>query len=231
MFEGFSPETSDFLWGISLNNDRTWFEAHRAEFERCLNQPFRALAADTLSRMAARWPEEDFQPHVARIYRDARRLYGRGPYKDRLWFTLQRGQRHPVGPMFWFEIDGTGYSCGMGFWEGSADLAAAFRASMDADPARFEALARSLPEDCRLWGDEYKRPKADRGPILNPWYNRKSVSVGWERLFGGLLYSPDLPEALTEDYSRLMPMYRYFWEVYDGLQAKTEGQRQLGLSE
>ena len=25
MFEGFSPETFDFLWGIRMNNNREWF--------------------------------------------------------------------------------------------------------------------------------------------------------------------------------------------------------------
>ena len=28
MFEGFSQETVDFMWGIRFNNERGWFEAH-----------------------------------------------------------------------------------------------------------------------------------------------------------------------------------------------------------
>ena len=28
MFEGFYPETIDFLWGIRMNNNRDWFTAH-----------------------------------------------------------------------------------------------------------------------------------------------------------------------------------------------------------
>ena len=31
MFEGFSPETVDFLWGIRLNNNREWFLAHKKD--------------------------------------------------------------------------------------------------------------------------------------------------------------------------------------------------------
>ena len=32
MFEGFSPETIDFLWGIRMNNNRDWFTAHKQDY-------------------------------------------------------------------------------------------------------------------------------------------------------------------------------------------------------
>ena len=30
MFEGFTPETIDFLWGIRMNNNRDWFLEHKS---------------------------------------------------------------------------------------------------------------------------------------------------------------------------------------------------------
>lgn len=233
MFEGFSPQTSDFLWSLALNNNRTWFLEHKEEFEAVLNRPFRALAAATHALMEARWPEQDFQLHIARIYRDARRAYGRGPYKDRLWFTIQRGERHAVGPMFWFELDGTSWSYGMGFWEDSAEQAEMFRRQIDADPARFERLIDGIAArgEFQLWGEAYKRPKGDRGEKLNPWYNRKHASVGYERAFGGELYGASLPELLADAYAGLMPMYRFYLEAYDALLESRAAQRGLALTE
>ena len=32
MFEGFSPETIDFLWGIRMNNNREWFQANKKTY-------------------------------------------------------------------------------------------------------------------------------------------------------------------------------------------------------
>ena len=32
MFQGFSQNAIDFLWGISLNNERGWFMAHKQDF-------------------------------------------------------------------------------------------------------------------------------------------------------------------------------------------------------
>ena len=115
MFEGFSQETADFLWELSFHNERPWFQAHREQFERCLNRPFRALAQDCWQRMSERFPERDFRMHVSRIYRDARRLFGRGPYKDHLWFTLFCG-RGDEDPCFWFELGAARWAYGLGFW-------------------------------------------------------------------------------------------------------------------
>lgn len=225
MFQGFSQQTGDFLWSLALNNDRTWFKANKQTFEDVLNQPFRALAADTLERMQALYPSQDFQSHVSRIYRDARRLFGRGPFKDHLWFTVHSGDRHAVGPMFWFEVDRVSWSYGMGIWDDSTDVPAAFRAAVDADPARFEALVRDIAGygPYKLWGPEYKRPKGDRGELLNPWYNRKHFSVGYEHGYGGPLFDETLPDVLVRDFQRLMPMYHFLKEVYNAVLIERAG--------
>ena len=66
-FAGFTPATSDFLWGLAFNNEREWFLAHKDEFERVLNTPFKALAADTFTLMHQRFPKRDIQLHIAYI--------------------------------------------------------------------------------------------------------------------------------------------------------------------
>ena len=225
MFQGFSQSTGDFLWGLSMNNDREWFNAHRDEYEAHLNQPFRALAGETLDILQARFPARDFQVHVARIWRDARRLFGRGPFKDHLWFSIQSGDRHARGPMFWFELDPTGWSYGAGNWEDAADITAAWRARIDAEPARFEAIARDIAArgPYTLWGEVYKRPKADRGEFLNPWYNRKHISVGREQPYGGAMYTPEFPDYLAARFAELMPFYQFLQEVWNDVLIERAG--------
>ena len=212
MFNGFSQATGDFLWGLSINNDREWFNAHRDEYEAHLNGPFRALALETLALLQQRFPGQDFQVHVARIWRDARRLFGRGPFKDHLWFSIQSGDRHARGPMFWFELDPTGWSYGVGNWEDAADVGAAWRALIDADPARFERMAKALARhrELRIAGPEYKRPKGDVGALLNPWYNRKSIGVSFDDNCEGVLFTPQLFGEILEGFRLLMPFYQYF---------------------
>lgn len=210
-----SQQALDFLWELSLHNERPWFQEHKEEFEAVLYGPFKELAAETERRMQARFPRASLQVHVSRIYRDARRLFGRGPYHDHLWFSLQRSDHQHQGPMFWFQLGLTGTEHGLGFWERTADQAAAFRRKIDGDPQRFERLILGIPdrEKSRLWGEEYKRPKGRHSELIDPWYNRKQASVGYENYFGEKLFSEELPELLTESFAGLMKLYQFFMEA------------------
>ena len=100
MFEGFTPAAGEFLLALKFNNERPWFLAHKDEFETLVNQPFKALALATADEMARREPALGLNLHVARIYRDARRLHGGGPYKEHLWFSLKDWDGLLRGPMF-----------------------------------------------------------------------------------------------------------------------------------
>ena len=216
MFEGFTPQTSDFMWELAFHNERPWFLEHKEQFEQLVNRPFKALAEDTAAQMALRFPRRCFKLHVSRIYRDARRLFGRGPYKDHLWFSLKSDEILLEGPMFWFEIGAADFSYGMGFYSATPAQMAAFRRKVDANPARFERLARAVMKnpDFRITGEEYARPKGRRSARLDQWYNRKRLGIEVCRDFGGDALSGALPEILTDCYEKLMPMFDFFMEVY-----------------
>ena len=216
MFEGFSQKTSDFLWELSFNNERPWFLAHKEEFEEVLNRPFKELAKETYELMCLRFPELDCRLHVARIYRDARRLFGRGPYKDHLWFSIKKTTALLEGPTFWFEIGAADYSYGMGFYSATAEQMERFRRLVDANPAAFERLAGEIAQhkEFRLFGEEYKRPKGHYEGIIGQWYNRKQLGLECCRDFGGDVLSPELPEILVDGFEKLMPMYEFFLKFY-----------------
>ena len=215
MFNGFSPQTSNFLWELAFNNERPWFLEHREEFEQVLNTPFKALAADTAELMARRFPRRSFRLHVSRIYRDARRLFGRGPYKDHMWFSLKDNDILLDGPCFWFEVGAADYSYGLGFYSATAAQMAAFRRKVDANPARFERLAKSVAKSgFSVTGEEYARSKGSRSEIIDRWYNRKRLGMELSRDFGGDILSPNLPELLADNFGKLLPMYDFFMEIY-----------------
>ena len=216
MFEGFSPETGEFLWELSFHNERPWFQAHREQYERSLLRPFHALAQDCWRLMSERFPDRQFGLHVSRIYRDARRLFGRGPYNDHLWFTVYASDGDE-GPCFWFELNAARYLYGLGVWSTRPAMMEHFRRAIDANPARFERLARQaerLP-GVHIRGEEYKRPKGDRGEYLNRWYNRKYVTAEFSGDFGEELFSPALPQRLCDTFARLMPLHDFIMEAYE----------------
>lgn len=216
MFTGFTPKTSDFFWELKFNNERPWFLEHKEEFEQCINIPFKALAKQTHELMCERFPGMDCRLHVSRIYRDARRLFGRGPYKDHLWFSIKSSDALLEGPMFWFEIGAADYSYGMGFYSASPAQMAQFRKNVDANPARFERLIKKIESNPRftLTGEKYARPKGEHTPRIANWYNRKRLGIECSFDFGGDVLSEELPNILVDCFAQLMPMYEYFLEFY-----------------
>lgn len=215
LFEGFSNETIQFLWGVRLNNHRDWFLAHKPDYLRVLYEPMKELAAEVQQQLLARNPSLQLNTHVTRIYRDARRVKYGGLYKDHLWFTL----RPPVDtwttyPCFYFETSPECYEFGMGYWQCTPKLMEQFRRRILRDPKPLERLARRLNRQNRfkLVGETYKRPKGEVSPLLDPWFNRKHISLIAERE-----YHPDSPyftsalvDELLDGFTWLLPYYHYF---------------------
>ena len=215
MFTGFSQETSEFLWGLKFNNERPWFLAHKQEYEQFLLKPFKELAYDTAEIIQGKHPELGLNLHIARIYRDARRLHGRGPYKDHLWFSLKNWQGLLAGPTFWFEIGAADHSRGMGFYSSTPAQMDVYRTAIDANPAKLERLVEQFNTQDKFVfnGETYKRVKKDMGPLLNSWYNCKHFSLEYTDNFGPQLFDPKLPEIIAADIDFLMPYYEYLMSI------------------
>ena len=213
MFQGFSGATVDFMWGIRFNNEKGWFEAHKEEYLTTFQRPMKALADEVYVAFTDRHPDLGLIRKVTRIYRDARRLHGRGPYKDHLWLSLTRPHEEGCAePVFWFELGPEGYSYGMGYYAAKPATMARFRARLDRDPKPFEKLARTLERQDVFTLEHacYKKPKGDLGKLLSPWYNSKNLSLICQRPHDERLFSPDLVQILAEGYDFLAPYYAYF---------------------
>jgi len=211
-FQGFSQGTVDFLWGIRLNNERGWFLAHKEEFLALVDAPLRALAAQVSGGMTDAFPKLGLESKVSRIYRDARRLHGRGPYKDHLWFSLRRpSENEGTVPGFYFEIAPEYYSYGMGCYDPTPLTMAKLRARIDRDPKPLERLVRAVEKrgEFQLYGEPYKRPKGDPGPLLYPWYNNRQVGLSCDRNCEGIFFTPELADQVLDGLKSLVPLYRY----------------------
>lgn len=215
MFLGFTPESVEFLWNIRFNNERSWFEAHKQQYIDLIQKPLRELGIQVQQEVARRHPKRQFNLHISRIYRDARRLHGRGPYKDHMWIVLYLPSQDTNGsnaPAFYFEIAPEYYSIGMGFYSATPLTMAKLRARIDRDPEPMKKLARCLNRQKTyvLEGEQYRRPKGEKGALLNPWYNRKSIAISWDRACEGSLYESDLVREIADGVDFLMPFFDYF---------------------
>ena len=214
MFQGFSQEAVDFLWGIRFNNERGWFEAHKEEYLTLVAGPMRELGEQVHAAVEEEFPKLGLNLHVSRIYRDARRLHGRGPYKDHLWFTLRRPKEEWVSqPAFYFELAPEYYSMGMGWYDATPLTMAKLRARIDRDPAAMEKLMRKLnrQKELVLETEDYKRPRAPApSKLLEPWYRARSFTICHNDKLTDELFSRDIVERLRQDFTFLLPYYDYF---------------------
>lgn len=216
MFEGFTKETSDFLWDLTFNNERPWFLEHKAQFERCLKKPLDELAGETQAIMDDKFSKYSWDAHISRIYRDARRLFGRGPYKEKMWFSIRPFEAGSEAPCLYFEIGAAGYRYGMGYHGAKSSDMEAFRKAVDANPAQFERISKKMLKLNKYFikGEEYKRLKGDKGEVINKFYNRKWISLEYSQDYGGDILKPEFPQILTDGFSQLMPFYEFVLKAY-----------------
>ncbi len=214
MFQGFTQQSVDFLWDIRFFNDRDWFEEHKSIYLEQLARPMKELAWEVYDRFCQDQPDLDLEPHVARIYRDARRTHGKGPYKDHLWFSFRQRREDRLEsdqPVFWFELGPESWTTGLGYYQASPDTMLRHRARIDRDSRPLRKLAKALAAQDRfsLEGTDYARPKGDPGPLLRDWYNKKTFAL-WHEEEHGVDLTPDLVEVLAAGFRFLAPYHRYF---------------------
>ena len=212
-FEGYTQETLDFLWGIRFNNDRGWFMAHKEDYQAHLLRPTRELGEQVYEALHEKYPKEPFMLKMSRIYRDARRLHGQGPYKDHLWFCIRTGDEDWTGrPTFYFEIAPDYYSYGMGFWAPKASLMESYRKGIDENPEALAKLVRRFNRQTHfvLAGPEYARSRGEVSELLRPWYQKKSVNLQHELPPDERIFSPELAQDMIRGFEELMPFYKYF---------------------
>ena len=214
MFTGFTDETVDFMWGIRFNNERSWFEAHKEIYLEHFYRPMVELADEIYAFLREQRPDYGLVRKVTRIYRDARRLHGRGPYKDHLWFSVEQpSEQWTAHPVFWFELMPEGWTCGMGYYMPRPVTMAKLRARIDRDPGTMEKMMRALSrqETFVLETEDYRRPKsAAPSPLLEPWYRAKSFSITHSDKLTDALFSREIVDWLKEQLPFLLPWYDYF---------------------
>ena len=210
MFEGFSPETVDFLWGIRMNNNREWFLEHKKQYVDTLYEPMKALG------------KELFQPYldkpgellkVSRIYRDAR-LHHPLPNKVSLWICIRLDVAWwAENPCLYFEITPDGISYGFFIWQPRVATMNDFRQAISAKPDEFLELIRSTEEAVGMpvSAECYKRPKPTEDPRLERFFAWKGkIGCVREEPFGEDVFTPELASRVSDFFAKLMPLYDFF---------------------
>lgn len=145
-FTGFPPATFAFLKGLAANNDRVWFTANKATYEKSVLAPFHLLLADVVAGLAEKRISLAGDPKKAifRIYRDVRFSKEKLPYKTHAGAVLTRDGIKGAAGILYIHIDPEGCWLAAGFHAPEPEQLGAIREAIYIDPPRFETVREDL---------------------------------------------------------------------------------------
>jgi uncharacterized protein (TIGR02453 family) len=165
-FEGFSPAALRFLRDLAKHNDRDWFAPRKELFERELQAPLRALAADAtaaLRKAGSRIAADPTRP-TFRIYRDVRFSADKRPYKTNVGTYLPPGGRRDAQGGLYVHIEpGECFVC-VAYHQLDKDELRRWRDAIAKDTPRFSAMLRALERNgVELSDDHHALKRVPRG--------------------------------------------------------------------
>jgi uncharacterized protein (TIGR02453 family) len=218
-FEGFSPAAIQFLVDLAANNERSWFQARKAEFERLLKGPLEALCVALGETFVRRGIPLSADPARSpfRIYRDVRFSKDKSPYKTHVSASFPWAGGGDGGAGGYFHLQPGEIYVGGGKWHPEPVWLAAWRTAVATDPARIHGaidepafLAMLGPVD----GDRLKRTPTGY-PADHPdaaLLTLKDVTFG-RRLSDADAISPTLPETIADTFEVATPVMRLLAEL------------------
>ncbi len=217
-FNGFSPKTLRFLRGLKANNNKNWFEAHRADYEQYVLGPLRDLVTDLGDCMLDIDPRFEITPAVnktiSRIYRDTRFSRDKSPFRSTVWIAFKNQKKDWTTQVcgYFFELSVNAYRYGMGFYDAAPAIMSRFREQIDENPKEFlKAISFfSKQQDFVLEGEKYKKILDKSKPeMIHDWYQRKNMYLVCNRRIDDKLFSSDLVDDLKYGFGLIAPFYHY----------------------
>jgi uncharacterized protein (TIGR02453 family) len=219
-FNGFPPATFAFLKGLAANNDRVWFTANKATYEKSVLAPFQMLLADAISALAEKGIPLAGDPKKAifRIYRDVRFSKEKRPYKTHAGAVLTRDGMRGASGILYFHIDPEGCFLAAGFHAPEPEQLGAIREAIYVDPPRFQAIrgdlakvgltldmGESLSRMPRDYQDAADWPVAD-ALRLKRFVVRRPLTPE-------TVASPDVTQAAVSFAADVEPLLRFGWQA------------------
>ena len=220
----FSKASIGFLRALARNNNRTWFKAHEAEYERHVREPFLRLITDLQAPLAKISPHLRADPRktggsLFRIYRDTRFANDKTPYKPWAGARFFHERRREIeSPSFYLHIAPADCFAGGGIWHPEPATLKRIRDFLVDNPAAWKRATqcKSFREHFEFFGESLSRPPRgyDAGHPLIEDLKRRNFAAG-EPLTEALVCSSALLPSVVATYKRLAPMIDYLCAALD----------------
>lgn len=146
--QSFAPMSFELLEELAENNNKDWYDAHKAEFEAKLRAPF----AEVLEAVTARLegsisPLTGSKKTMFRQNRDIRFSKDKSPYKTSVSGLLTpSGTKKEMNGVLYIHLDATGGFMATGFYQLATSKLGLIRERIVERPKRFSQMLGSLAE-------------------------------------------------------------------------------------
>jgi uncharacterized protein (TIGR02453 family) len=221
-FAGFPKETVTFLPDLAKNNRKTWFNAHRDEYERFIADPAKTFTEAMGERLTAFAPGIIAEPRVNgsifRIYRDTRFSKDKTPYKTHLGVFMWEGEGPKMEcPGFYFHLEPPSLLLGGGVHIFSKHLLDEYRRSVihpEHGPDLAEAV-QSVSKHLDIGGRHYKRTPRGYDPEhpLTEFLLHNGLTAWTEGQIPEELYSDALLDHCFGVFEQMVPLHNWLLKM------------------
>jgi uncharacterized protein (TIGR02453 family) len=158
-FKGFPREGLRFLKQLKKNNNRTWFNAHKSEYEEFVKLPMQSLIVALQPHVQAFAPEIDFNPKRAmfRIYRDTRFSKDKTPYKTHVAAVFHPRGHWQNSAGYYVHVEPGVIYVGGGIYMPDSDQLKKIRLAIDEDADEFLSIVATQKFKRLFYGIEGER--------------------------------------------------------------------------
>lgn len=151
------PQTLTFLKQLKKNNNKPWFDAHRAQYEaaRIDFQNFIQLVIDRLQQSDPSITGTMARDCLFRINRDIRFSNDKTPYKTNFGASIKQGGRKSGLAGYYFHLEPGSSFVGGGLWMPEAPIVKAVRQEIDYNWDEFQSIIQAKDFQ-KIFGDVYK---------------------------------------------------------------------------
>lgn len=136
------PQSLKFLTQLKKNNNKPWFDSHRAQYEaaRIDFSNFIQLVIDALQKTDTTITGLTSRDCIFRINRDIRFSKDKTPYKSHFGASIKRGGRKSPFAGYYFHFEPGGSFVGGGLWQPEAPSLKGVRQEIDYNWEEFQNI-------------------------------------------------------------------------------------------
>jgi len=206
-----------FLYDLSQNNNRDWFEKNKKRYEASVKKPFEETVGAILERIRAFEPDFLATPKdcIFRIYRDTRFSADKTPYKNHVGAVLtSQGRKNMDQSGYYLHIEFGNLMLGGGAYFLDKEPLRKARTAIMQDPETFRALILE-----KNFVEKFGEIKGEKNKVLPPEF--KEVAKSEPLLANKQFYfmaeldpenvlRPDFPGFAADYFRAGKPLNDYF---------------------